>query len=214
VKLSLPDQRDATRLVLVRHVEPDGSVRGRCYGRFDVGLSESGRRHAEELGKALSPLGLEAIYGSGLRRALETAEAIAAPLGLSVQVDPALRELDFGEFEGRSYDELAAAEPLLYRAWMENPTAVRFPSGESYADLRARVLRLLAEVREHHRQSVIGIVAHGGVTRTVLADALGMPNDRIFDLEQDYGGVSVIDWFGEHAVVRVLNADLASERSR
>jgi broad specificity phosphatase PhoE len=187
-------------------------VRGLCYGSLDVGLSQNGVRQADALGKALSPLGVHAVYASGLRRALETAHSIAAQLGLHVRVHPALRELNFGEWEGRSHDEIASAEPALYRAWMESPTTARFPGGESYADLRARVLRALAEIRQRHARSVIAVVAHGGVTRVVLATALHMGDDEIFQLDQDYGGVSVIDWFGETAVVHVVNADLAAGR--
>jgi broad specificity phosphatase PhoE len=187
-------------------------VRGRCYGSLDVGLSQDGWRHAEALGRALSPLGMQALYTSGLRRALETAHSIATPLGLSACVHPELRELDFGEWEGRSYDEIAAAEPALYRAWMESPTTARFPGGESYAELRARVLRALAEIRQRHAGLVIAVVAHGGVTRVALATALDMRDDEIFQLDQVYGGVSVIDWLADTAVVRLVNADVAAVR--
>lgn len=210
--LVLPDRGEATRLVLVRHAEPKESVRGRCYGSLDVGLSQDGRRHAEALGRALSALGMQAVYTSGLRRALETAQSIAEPSGLSARVHPALRELDFGELEGRSYDEIALAEPGLYRAWMENPTTTRFPGGESYPDLRARVLSALAEIRQRHARSVIAVVAHGGVTRVMLATALDMRDDEIFQLDQDYGGVSVVDWFADTAVVRLVNAGVAVGR--
>jgi alpha-ribazole phosphatase len=210
--LTLPDRGDATRLVLVRHAEPDESVRGRCYGSLDVGLSQEGRRHAEALGTALAPLGMQAVYSSGLRRALETAKSIAAALDLRARVHPELRELDFGEWEGRSYDEIAAAEPALYRGWMDDPTTIRFPGGESYADLRARVLRVLAEIRARHARSIIGIVAHGGVTRVVLATALDLRDDEIFQLDQDYGGVSVIDWLADTAVVRLVNADVTADK--
>jgi broad specificity phosphatase PhoE len=185
-------------------------VRGLCYGSLDVGLSRNGRQHAGALGKAISPLGLHAVYTSGLRRAFETAQLLAAPSGLSPRVHPALRELDFGEWEGCSYEDIAAADPALYREWMERPTTVRFPSGECFADLRARVIPALAEIRQRHPRSVVAVVAHGGVTRVVLGSALGMRDDEIFELDQDYGGVSVIDWLGEIALVRAVNADLAA----
>jgi alpha-ribazole phosphatase len=155
-------------------------------------------------------MGLHAVYTSGLRRALETAQFLAAPSGLTPRVHPALRELDFGEWEGCSYDDIAAAEPALYREWMESPTTIRFPGGECFADLRARVLPALMEIRQRHAGSVVAIVAHAGVTRVVLAGALGMRDEEIFQLDQDYGALSVIDWFGETALVRVVNADLAA----
>ena len=207
--LSLPDRAGATRLVIVRHAEPDASAHGRCYGCLDVGLSASGRKHAEDLGNAIASLGVEAVYASPLRRSLETARLVGKRLGLELRVRPDLRELDFGELEGRTYDEIAAGEPALYRTWMETPTAVRFPGGESYADLHERVGNVLARIRQDHPDSVVAVVAHGGVNRVLLAVALGLRGDEIFGIEQDYGRISVVDWSEEAAVVHVVNADLA-----
>jgi alpha-ribazole phosphatase len=209
VGLSLPDRTGATRVVIVRHAEPDASAQGRCYGRLDVGLSASGRKHAKDLGNAIASLGVEAMYASPLRRSLETARLVGKRLGLEPQVRPDLRELDFGELEGRTYDEIAASEPALYHTWMETPTAVRFPGGESYADLHARVGNVLARIRQDHPDSVVAVVAHGGVNRVLLAIALGLRGDEIFGIEQGYGRVSVVDWSEEAAVVHVVNADLA-----
>jgi alpha-ribazole phosphatase len=209
VGLSLPDRAGATRLIIVRHPEPDASAHGRCYGRLDVALSASGRKHAEDIGRAIASLGVEAVYASPLRRSLETARLVGERLGLEPRERPDLRELDFGELEGRTYDEIAASEPALYRRWMETPTAVRFPRGESYADLHARVGNVLAQIRQAHPDSVVALVAHGGVNRVLLAIALGLRGDEVFGIEQNYGGVSVVDWFEEAAVVHVVNADLA-----
>ena len=208
--LSLPDRRGATRLVIVRHAEPDASAHVRCYGRLDVGLSANGRKQARDLGREIASLGVEAVYASPLRRSLETARLVGERVGLEPRVRPDLQELDFGRLEGRTYEEIAASEPALYRMWMETPTAVRFPGGESYADLHARVGNVLAQIRQDHPDSVVAVVAHGGVNRVLLAVALGLLGDEIFGIEQDYGRVSVVDWSKQAAVVHVVNADLAS----
>src|SRR5262249_3308500 len=134
------------RLLLVRHAEPAEEARGRCYGSLDVGLSGRGQDQARDLSRALASLALDAVYASPRRRAVETAAALRP--GLSV--DERLRELDFGELEGRTYDETAAARPDFYRRWMETPTEVRFPGGESFADLRARALDAVADLRTRH----------------------------------------------------------------
>jgi alpha-ribazole phosphatase len=197
-----------TRVILVRHAEPEASVLGRCYGRRDVELSEEGRRHAGALGTALAGFGVRALYSSPLRRAEDTARLIGARLDLEPRVHVGLSEIDFGELEGRTYDEIAASETALYRLWMERPTAVRFPGGESYAELRARVSDVLAEIRREHGDAVVAVVAHGGVIRVLLALALGLRDDEVFAIPQDYGGVSVVDWSGETALVRAVNADL------
>jgi alpha-ribazole phosphatase/probable phosphoglycerate mutase len=197
-----------TRLVLARHTEPEKGAHGRCYGSLDVDLSAEGRSHADALGAALSSFGVHVLYSSPLRRALETAGHIGAHLRLEPRVHPDLRELDFGELEGRTYDEIAASEPALWRTWMETPTAVCFPGGESYADLRARVAGALEEIRAQDSGSVVALVAHGGVNRALLAPALGLRDDEIFVIPQNYGAVSVIDWLGDEAVVHSVNADL------
>ena len=184
----------ATRVIFVRHAEPDASALGRCYGRLDVELSEERRRHAGALGTALAGFSVRALYASPLRRAEETARLIGARLDLAPRIHPGLTEIDFGELEGRTYDEIAASEPELYRLWMERPTTVRFLGGESYAELSARARDVLAEIRREHGGSVVAVVAHGGVIRAMLALALGVRDDEMFKIPQDYGGVSIVDW--------------------
>jgi broad specificity phosphatase PhoE len=199
-----------TRTILVRHTEPESSAFGRCYGRLDVDLSERGRCHADAVGVALAEFGVQILYSSPLRRAEETARLIGARLELEPRVHAGLAEIDFGELEGRAYDEIAASEPALYRLWMERPTAVRFPGGESYSDLSARVADVLAEICGKHGDSVVAVVAHAGVIRAMLAPALGLRDDEVFAIPQEYGGVSIVDWSGECALVRIVNADVAA----
>ena len=205
MRLVLPRQGEATRVVLVRHAEPDESARGRCYGSFDVPLSAKGRRRAEALAEALAPLPLAAVYSSPLQRALETALPIAAAHGLEPLLHDGLRELDFGELEGEPFEKIARKRPQLFQAWMETPTAVSFPGGEALSDLRTRALAASDEIRRSHARSSVAIVAHGGVTRLILAAALAMPDDALFRLEQGYGAVSVVDWVGQAPLVRAVN---------
>jgi broad specificity phosphatase PhoE len=207
---ALPDRGEAARLVLVRHAETEESGRGRCYGRLDVPLSPGGRGQAEELAAALAGLGLAAVYASPLVRALETARPIAAAQGLEPVVVEALRELHFGEVEGLRYDEIAAERPELFRAWMDDPAGVRFPGGESLADLRGRVLPAVAGIRARHERDAVAVVAHGGVIRVVLAEALGLADGALFRLDQAEGGVSVVDWLDGVPLVRAANATLYS----
>jgi alpha-ribazole phosphatase len=204
------DRGDATRLLLVRHAEPDESVRGRCYGRLDVGLSPEGRRRAEALGAALAETRPAAVYSSPLSRALETAAAVAAPLGLEPVVDDDLRELDFGELEGLTYDEIRREHGELYREWMVRPAEVTFPGGEGIAGLRDRVLPAVARVRLRHEGEAAAIVAHGGVIRVVLGDVLGLGDGAVFRLGLDYGGASVVDWLDGVPIVRAVNTVLYS----
>jgi alpha-ribazole phosphatase len=195
-----------SRLILVRHAEPDEDARGRCYGSLDVGLSARGRQHARELASQLAGLGFDAVYSSPRLRARETADPVAAAAGVAVTIEDGLRELDFGAFEGRRYDEIAVSEPELYRAWMETPTAVRFPGGESFADLKLRAVATLERIRSADAAAVV--VTHGGVLRAGVAAWLSLPDDAIFRLDARYCGVTIVDWVDGTPLVRLLNGEV------
>ena len=193
-----------SRLVLVRHAEPEESSRGRCYGSLDVGLSPAGRTEAARLAAQLERVELDAVYASPRTRARDTAAAVALGHGLEVVVDDDLRELDFGSFEGRTYEEIERSEPELFRAWMEAPTSVRFPGGESYADLRVRATGALDAIRRAHSTALV--VTHGGVIRAGLATWLELPDHAVFRLGQSYCGVTVVEWTDGTPLLHVVNA--------
>jgi alpha-ribazole phosphatase/probable phosphoglycerate mutase len=194
-----------TRQLLLRHGEPSETVHGRCYGRLDVGLSARGRAQAEAAAALVAELPMQAIYASPRRRAIETAEVLAKPRGLGVIVDDRLREIDFGAFEGLTWDEARARHPEVYDAWMTRPTTVTFPGGESWSLLRTRALAARREIVERHAGATIALVAHGGVTRALLSEALGLPDTHVFRLEQSYGGLSIVDEIDGVPVARLIN---------
>ena len=198
------------RLVLVRHAETDTSTRGRCYGSLDVGLSPIGRSQCESLARALMPETISTIVTSPRVRAVETATAIAEPHGVAVRVDVDLQELDFGELEGRTYDEIAESLPDLYAEWMTQPTRVRFPGGESYADLANRAARAVRSLRGELDGRTAVAVTHGGVIRSVLSAVLGIPADRIFRIAVDPASLSIVEWVEGTPVVRVVNEQVAA----
>jgi broad specificity phosphatase PhoE len=193
-----------SRLLLIRHAEPQEDARGRCYGTLDVGLSPAGQERAARLAAALAGSAVDVVYSSPRTRALETAAPIAHALGLEPLVDDDLRELDFGDFEGRLYDEIAQSEPELYRTWMETPTRVQFPGGETYADLRVRAVRAFDRIRSRHATALV--VAHGGVLRAGFAEWLRIPDEAIFRVDQPYGAVSCVEWIEGQPILRFLNA--------
>jgi alpha-ribazole phosphatase len=190
-----------TRLLLIRHAEPDEDLRGRCYGRLDVGLSPFGLASAERLAESLGAVELDAVSVSPRLRAVQT----AAALGASRTVDDRLRELDFGEFEGRTYAEIEREHPEFFRSWMEAPTLVRFPGGESYAELRERVAAAVSDIVAANNDETVAVVSHGGVIRAALALVLGLPDDRAFTLALGYARISIVDVFDATPVVRLVN---------
>lgn len=201
---------EATRLIMIRHGEPEADARGRCYGRLDVGLSDRGREQAAACAAALAREPVDAVYASPRRRAVESAGYVAGPRGIEVRVEEALREIDFGEFEGRTYDEIAHDYPDVYREWMEHPTEVAFPGGESYVGMRERVASAVRRIRAAHPGRTVAIVSHGGTNRVVLAEALGLADAAIFRFDQSFAAASVVDYFAETPVVRLLNGTFSA----
>jgi alpha-ribazole phosphatase len=196
---------DVTRLLLLRHGEPEADSRGRCYGRLDVGLSDHGRDQAVRAARFLADAPIAAIYSSPRRRAAETARPLADARGLALVVREDLREIEFGRLEGMTFDEVRAHDPELYETWMTRPTTVTFPGGEGFGDLQRRVLALAGELRRTHAGTTIAVVAHGGVMRALLADALRLAREDVFRLDQSHGAVSVVDFLEDTAIVRLLN---------
>lgn len=193
------------RIVLVRHGEPAETARGRCCGRLDVGLSANGRRQVEQACEFLRRFEFAAVYVSSRVRARESAAIIAAASSLFYETNDDFAEIDFGDFEGLTYEEVERRFPASYREWMEAPTRVEFPNGESYARMKKRVLRATADLLERHSGECVAVVAHGGVNRIILAHFLRLADADVFRLEQSYAGTSVIDFYGEFPLVKTMN---------
>jgi alpha-ribazole phosphatase len=199
-----------TRLLLLRHGEPEENILGRCYGRLDVGLSDRGLEQVRHVADRLAGVRLSVVYCSPRRRALESAELLS--LGrCPVRQDPRLSEIDFGRLEGLTYDAAAHQYPDVFRRWMETPTDVTFPDGESFEVMRQRVLQGVRDLLTAQKGQTLAIVSHGGVNRIMLADILGLPATNIFRLEQTYAALSVIDYFDGYPVVRATNVALWGE---
>jgi broad specificity phosphatase PhoE len=200
-----PRGNGTTRLILLRHGEPDESVHGRCYGRLEPGLSRRGREQMLHAWRLLENQSPSAIYSSPSRRAVEST-ALRSVDTPAVALDVRLREIDFGKFEGLAYDEISTCYPQQYVDWMTRPTDVVFPDGESLATMSARVREAFEDIRRKHRGETVVTVSHGGVNRVALAEALDLHPQHIFRLAQAYACVNCIDYAGEESVVVVMNA--------
>jgi broad specificity phosphatase PhoE len=158
--------------------------------------------HAEHLAGALAPLDLAAIYTSPLARAVQTADAVAARHDLRpIEVD-ALREIDFGDVDELAFDAYPAE---LQTALIEAPGSARFPGGESYAELQARVCAALEEILAAHRGETIAVITHAGPIRAALAHWLAIPADASFRVDQRYGAVNVVEFADGVPFVRLVN---------
>ncbi|AGC42326.1 alpha-ribazole-5'-phosphate phosphatase [Myxococcus stipitatus DSM 14675] len=196
-----------TRMILVRHGRPSEEMKGRCYGRLDVSLAPEGHVQAQRAASLLSQVELHGLYSSPRLRALDTAKRVAEGRGVGLQVEEAFREIDFGLFEGLTYEEAERRFPSLYAEWMAHPEQVRFPEGETFSEMRERVRAGGRALRARHPGQCFALVSHGGVNRTLLAEALGMADRHLFRLDQVHAAVNVIDFYGDEPVVKAMNLE-------
>jgi len=195
------------RLLLVRHGQATANVELRYLGSRDDPLTSHGMWQAARLAEALRPLPIAAIYSSPLRRATETAGAIAAVWGRAVSVDERLREGSFGDWEGLSRAEVLARsqqEGVLLARWEADPSAAP-PNGESLESVQARTLALVHDLAELHGGAWIVLVSHVGPIKALLCAALHAPLTTARRLFLDPATISVVDW-SAFPVVRLFNA--------
>ncbi|HME42967.1 MAG TPA: histidine phosphatase family protein [Syntrophorhabdales bacterium] len=151
---------------------------------------------------------LTAIYCSDLQRAVRSAEIIAEPYGLDPIQLPALRERNFGIWEGLTFTEIKERYPLEFEAWAANPLKHNPVGGESTHDMGVRVTHAIENIVESHLGEEIAIIAHGGVNRIVLCQIMGIPLENIFRIEQDYGAVNIVEFWDRYPVVKLVNGRL------
>lgn len=189
----------------MRHGEPEVSVRGRCYGSLDIGLSLEGGHQIGAVAEMLSREPFAAMYTSPRLHCKQSAEILAAVRGCPVDIMEALSEINFGEFEGYTYEDIETRYPGLYREWMEHPTEIHFLGGESLDAMWTRVTEAGSELRVRHPGESIALVTHGGVIRILIAETLAVPRNNIFRIAQRYAAVNLISYFECSSVVELGN---------
>jgi alpha-ribazole phosphatase len=195
----------ATRLYLVRHGQVADGHTHRYHGHNDIGLSPAGERQLERLAVQLENEALAAVYASDLTRAWQGAEIICRGRDLEPQALAEFREVNFGVWEGLSFAEIAARYPEELEARFRDLPNFRIPGGESLLDVRARALPVLKGLIQQHENQSFLVVAHAGINRVILSEALGLPLDHLFRLDQHYGCLNIVDYFPDIAVIRLIN---------
>ena len=184
---------------LLRHGEREvGRVLvGRMPG---IGLTDRGRAEIAAVAERLAGDGVSAIYASPLQRTRESAEIVAARLGLAIEFHDDLIELDFGEWTGATFDTIRA-DPR-WEVWRTHRSISRIPGGESMREVQRRAVEALMELGERHPDATLVAVSHGDVIRSVLLFALGMPLDHYSRIEIGQGSLSTVRI--DEAGIRVL----------
>jgi broad specificity phosphatase PhoE len=199
------------KLYLVRHGASTGNTPGNLIGHSDHSLTAAGEAQAHCVAARLAPLGPMPIFCSDLPRARETAECIAEVWRgdgrlHGVTPDARLREIDLGEFEGRSWDDFLADTALGARLEAD-PFHAALPGGESLAQLQERVLAAVRGIVDGAPQAppAVCLVSHDGPIRCVINHCLGVPPQKWWVLSTTHGGLSLLEFSDDWVNVRFAN---------
>ena len=191
------------KIFLIRHGVTEQNKQRRYCGITDVCLSSRGLAQAQLLSGFLTQENITSIYSSPLKRSLATAAAIAQSHRLSVGSLQGLSEIDFGQWEGMTFDEIQAGYPDQLKKWFEKPDSFTFPQGESVGDFRKRVLASLEPVLTGQGDSVV--VAHGGSLRIIICRLCRWGMENLHSFALDPASVTVLEHYENSTIVSVLN---------
>jgi broad specificity phosphatase PhoE len=207
------------KLYVVRHGRSAGNLPGRMTGWSEHPLTRLGTAQARRVAARLAPLGPMPVYTSDLPRALDTARLIAArwappqavtaetaspaQAAVGVVADRRLREIDLGDYEGRSWDEFVADRELA-GAFAREPFTTTLPGGESLGMVRERVLAAFEEITQGEH-AVACLVCHDGPIRTILNHILGIPPERHWAISTSHGGLTLLEVSEDWISVRFVN---------
>jgi alpha-ribazole phosphatase len=195
----------ATTVYLVRHGSVVGAETRRFIGHLDVPLSPLGERQMAAVARRMARVALDAVYASDLARTRRSAEILAAPHGLDIVAVPELREFAMGRWEGLTAEQIRGLDGAAFTAWMADVAGYQFPEGESLSQLTVRAWPAFERIVDAHPDRSIAVVAHGGTNRMILCRALGLENQRLLALGQDYGCLSVLSRSGHRWTLSALN---------
>ncbi|MDA1257590.1 MAG: histidine phosphatase family protein [Chloroflexi bacterium] len=177
------------RVILVRHGETEWNVTGRAQGQYDQPLNERGLAQAEMAGRHVRDLfDVELTWSSDLSRCARTADALGSP----VRLTEAIREVNFGEWEGRRWDEVRQGNPDGAERFSSGDPLFRPPGGESMSEVVARARRFVDESRLLDAEGDVAIVGHGGSLKCLLVVLLDLPETAIGRFHFSNCGVSVV----------------------
>ena len=168
----------ATRICLVRHGETEWNLGQRIQGHRDMPLNATGQSQAQALATGLVGQRFAAIYCSDLQRARQTAEPLAKSLGMAVNIEPELRERNFGCCEGQTFEEIMAGDATVAEGLASRQPDYVLPGGESLQQHLARVERCLSRLAQAHAGECVAVITHGGVLDLVYRRARGIPLGR------------------------------------
>jgi len=203
-----------TRLFLVRHGEVVVQGQKKFLGFTNLGLSPEGKKQIRRLAGHLKLFSLDQAVSSDLQRTLDSARILCKDRGLDAVPYTAFREMNMGAWDGKSWEEIKEKYPQAKGLYFSNLKKFRFPEGENWGQFRSRVLKGLESLLRENQGRNILLVAHAGVNRIILAQALGLRFRNMFFMEQDYACLNIIEYSSRFAVVKLMNGIFYKRQER
>ena len=197
-----------TRIFLIRHGETEWNKQNRLQGNSDVHLSPEGFHQAITLAEHAPFRNADAIYSSNLARAMETARVIAERFNLTVKLMPELREMNYGDWEGRFISELAKESPEAFGKFFTDPERCHPPHGETFLECQARVMIGIRDIIDKHENQKVIVVSHGATNRLILAAALDVPIHKLWSISQFNMALNVLRVDDGEFTVELMNSTL------
>ncbi len=191
------------RLILVRHGETLANRENRVQGTTDVELTDYGIVQAEKLAQSLKTEPIERIVSSPLRRAYETARAISKFHNAMIETDSDLKEMNHGDFENLTIQELRKSHMSVLRQWETDPASIIMPNGESLGDLQRRAWGAIESIAEGARNAIV--VTHNMTIRTILCKIRGLDMLHIRKMRIDLVSKTLVEFRSGRGVIVMLN---------
>jgi broad specificity phosphatase PhoE len=195
------------QVVLLRHGATDWNLQGRCQGASDIELNDVGLRQAETIAAYLSHEKIDAVYSSHLKRAMQTAHVVSRPHGLPVNIEEDVRELDHGDLEGLTFDEIKKNYADFLARWRVEPAELQIPGGERLADVYQRAWKGLERIVERHdTASTVIVVSHNFPILGIICRITNTHLNKYRSFRLDPCGVTRLSYFGgENWTVTQIN---------
>jgi phosphoserine phosphatase len=205
-----------TKILLVRHGHVDGISPERFRGRSDLQLTAEGRRQAESTARRIAGSWRPAaVYSSPMQRCLATAKAIGQPLALMPVPLEGLNDIDYGEWQGLTPEQVKARWPRELDLWYRRPDWAALPRGETLQDVLARSVSGLRQVTQRHPDETVVMVGHDSVNRVILLHALELPLSAYWRIRQHPCAINDLDLeAGGFTIAAINQTDHLKEPSR
>jgi alpha-ribazole phosphatase len=193
-----------TRVYLVRHGETDYNKKSCYYGWTDCSLAQEGIEQSEALRSVFENIQYDVMLSSDLRRAVETANIINC-CNRELLIDKRLRELNFGQWEGKSYQEVSTEHTEDWNLWVEDYENAAPTDGESFANMYNRISEFMDEARNLYKDKSMVIVSHNGSLRIIAAYLLGLTMDKTWCFNFEHGKYSLLEVNEGHCSIKGIN---------